>query len=154
MKKFIPPLLWIIGFQAISGLIGFATAANMGWYRTLEKAPLNPPDLAFPIVWTTLYVLLALAGWLVWTKRNDDGFALAFRLYWVQMLLNWGWSFVFFAAHLVVIGFFWIVALDLAMIAFIIVAWNKSRIAALLVLPTVIWGSFAAYLNVMIWILN
>ena len=98
--------------------------------------------------------MLALAGWLVWKKRKDDNFTVAFRLYWAQMVLNWGWSFVFFAAHLVVFGFFWIVALNLVMLGFIIAAWNQSRVAALLVLPTVIWGSFAAYLNFTIWILN
>jgi len=154
MKRFIPLVLWILAFQAVSGLIGFATASNMDWYDTLAQPALTPPDIAFPIVWTGLYVMLAIAGWIVWGKRHEEGFRSAFQLYWFQMLLNWGWSFVFFAAHLIMIGFFWIVALNLAMLAFIIVAWGKSRAAALLVLPTLIWGSFAAYLNFMIWILN
>ena len=154
MQKLIAPILWILGFQAVSGLIGYTTSSNMGWYEGLEKSSLTPPDIAFPIVWTSLYVLLALAGWLVWKKRNDEDFRPAFIAYWVQMALNWGWSFVFFAAHLVVVGFFWILALNLAMIVFIFLAWKHSRAAAILVLPTVIWGSFAAYLNLMIWILN
>lgn len=154
MKKCIPPLLWVIGFQAVSGVIGFATSSNMGWYSTLNQPALTPPDIAFPIVWTGLYVMLALAGWIVWGRRDEAEFGLAFRLYWLQMLLNWGWSFVFFAAHLIVFGFFWIIALNFAMLAFIVVVWNKSRVAAFLVLPTLVWGSFAAYLNYMLWVLN
>lgn len=154
MKKLVSPLLWILGFQAVSGVIGLSTKANMGWYDTLNQPVLTPPDIAFPIVWTALYVMLAIAGWVVWNKRHEEGFGRVFQLYWVQMLLNWGWSFVFFAAHLVVLGFFWIVALNLAMLAFMIVAWKHSRLAALLVMPTLIWGSFAAYLNYMIWMLN
>ncbi len=151
MKRYLPPLLWILGFQAVSALIGVVTQGNMAWYETLEKSSLTPPDIAFPIVWTCLYIMLAIAGYLVWKKREQRD---VFILFWVQMLLNWGWSFVFFGAHLVIIGFFWIVLFDLAMLAFIVKAWRANKPAALLVLPTLVWGSFAAYLNYMIWILN
>lgn len=154
MKKLIQPALWIIAFQAIAGLIGMSTKNNMGWYDTLEKSTLNPPDIAFPIVWTLLYIMLALAGWLMWQHRKNKQTTIAFNLYWLQMLLNWAWSFVFFEFHLIALGFFWILALNLAMLAFIIKAWSIQKLAALLVLPTLIWGSFAAYLNYMIWILN
>ena len=153
MKKYLAPALWIVAFQAIAGVIGYVTRDNMDWYDTLAKSVLTPPDIAFPIVWTILYVLLALAGWMMWSYRKTHGEA--FRLYWMQMLLNWGWSFVFFAAHLVFIGFLWILALNVAMAAFMAVAWRDGlKKPALLVLPTFLWGSFAAYLNYAIWVLN
>lgn len=153
MKKYRAPALWIIGFQLISWLIGMVTRENMGWYDTLAKSPLNPPDIAFPIVWTILYILLALAGWQAWEKRKQDE-GTPFRLFWMQMFLNWGWSFIFFGFQLVALGFVWIVALLGAMLIFVISAWKNQRLAAYLVIPTMLWGCFAAYLNYSIWMLN
>lgn len=153
MKKYVQPALWIIGYQAIAYGIGLATRANMEWYDTLAKSALTPPDIAFPIVWTVLYVFLALAGYRVWNKRKE-AFPV-FISYWVQMALNWGWSFVFFAGHLIFLGFIWIVVFDIAMLSFIVLAWkNDMKVPALLVLPTLLWGSFAGYLNYAIWTLN
>ena len=151
MKKYIPPLLWVIAFQIVSALIGMSTSANMGWYDTLEKSALTPPDITFPIVWTTLYIMLALAGWLIW-KNHDKTLKTLFA---AQMLLNWGWSFIFFKFHLITLCFFWIVALNILMATLIIMLWKKPlKAPALLILPTLLWGSFAAYLNYQIWALN
>jgi len=154
MKKYLAPALWILSYLVISYAIGGMTRENMGWYDTLAKSSLNPPDIAFPLVWTTLYIMLALAGWLVWTRRNEEGMKPAFALYWVHMILNWGWSFVFFGAQQIAIGFWWIVVLDIVMLALIAASWNKARVVALLIVPTFLWGSFAAYLNYSIWVLN
>ncbi len=155
MKKYITPVLWIIFYQLIGGGLGFLTSRNIpAWYEGLEKAAVNPPDIAFSIVWPSLYVMLALAGWLMWRDRKEEAAKIPFVLYWVQMLLNWAWTFVFFEFKLVALGFFWIVALDITMLAFVIAAWKNHRIAALLLIPTILWGSFAAYLNYSIWVLN
>lgn len=62
MRKYLQPFIWIFAFQLISYGIGLVTRSNMDWYQALEKTPVNPPDLAFPIVWTILYVLLAIAA--------------------------------------------------------------------------------------------
>jgi len=152
--KYIAPTLWILVFQVIGWAIGLLTRQNMDWYDTLIKSPFNPPDIVFPIVWSTLYALLALAGWLVWNARKKPGGNQALNLYWMQMFLNWGWTFIFFEFHLVMLGFFWILGLLVAMIAFVIAAWDVEKRAAFLLAPTVLWGSFAAYLNYSIWILN
>lgn len=154
MKKYLPPLLWIFAYLAISVGIGHLTRMNMGWYETLEKSALTPPNIVFPIVWTGLYILLALAGWQVWSRRKQDPSGTILNLYSMQMFLNWGWSFVFFEFHQVLIGFLWIATLDFAMLSFIIYAWKANRPAALLVAPTLLWGCFAAYLNYAIWALN
>jgi len=152
LSKYIAPLSWVLVYQLISYGIGVVTRANMGWYDMLAKSAANPPDIVFPVMWTILYVFLALAGYEVWKKCAKT--SPAFILYWVQMLLNWGWSFVFFAAHEIAFGFYWIVAVDLALLAFIVVGWNRCRLAAVYCIPTLLWGLFAGYLNYAIMVLN
>lgn len=154
IRKYLQPFLWVFGFQAVSAVIGMSTSNNMVWYDTLEKSSLTPPDIAFPIVWTSLYIMLALAAWQVWKEFRVRGVNKTFILFWFQMLLNWGWSFVFFEFHLIALGFYWICALNIAMIAYIFVQWRTNKKASLLVVPTVLWGSFAAYLNYSIMALN
>lgn len=155
MKQFIKPALWIIGFQAISALIGMVTRSGMPWYQTLEKSSLTPPDLAFPIVWTILYVMLALAAYRVWEYARTHGKNTpVFLLFWAQMLMNWGWSFIFFGLQMAQAGFIWICVLNILMAGFIAISWKPLKSAAIFVFPTLLWGCFAAYLNYMIWALN
>ncbi len=152
MSKFFPPFLWIVAFQIIGGAIGFVTSGNIEWYNSLKQSLLTPPDAAFGIVWSILYVMLALAGWRVSKVRENS--PVIYRLFWVQMILNWGWSFVFFQFHNVEMGFTWIVALNIVMVVLIVKAWAVDRVISLLVLPTLVWGSFAGYLNYAIITLN
>ena len=152
-SSFVKPAVWIIAFQLIAMLIGVVTRDGMGWYDMLAKSSLNPPDIVFPIVWTILYIMLALAGWQAWENRKLDQ-GTPFRLFWMQMFLNWGWSFIFFGFQLVALGFIWIVALLGVMLAFVFFAWKHQRLAAYLVIPTMLWGCFAAHLNYAIWTLN
>ena len=155
MSKYTAPILWIFAFQLIGGGLGFLTSRNIPeWYDGLNKSALNPPDITFSIVWPILYVMLALAGWLMWRDRKKEGAQTPHNLFWMNMFLNWGWSFVFFEFKLIAIGFFWIVTLILTMASFIAYAWQNHRIAAFLVAPTLLWGCFAAYLNYSIWVLN
>ncbi|MEZ5813969.1 MAG: TspO/MBR family protein [Alphaproteobacteria bacterium] len=155
MKKYIAPVLWIVGFQLVGGGLGFLTSRNIEpWYDGLNKAALNPPDYVFGLVWPILYVMLALTGWLMWRDRRLEGAHMPLNLYWMQMFFNWGWTFIFFEFKLVLLGFFWILTLNFTMLCFIIYAWKNHRVAALLALPTLFWGCFAAYLNYAIWVLN
>lgn len=154
-KRFIPPFLWVIGFQAVSSSIGMLTSSNIdGWYKGLEKSALTPPDIVFPIVWTALYVMVALAGWLIF-RNSDGGRGHSAKIFYaLYVFLNWGWSFVFFEFHFICAGFFWILAVNVANIGVIYKSWTFSRAAAFLMLPPLIWTSFAAYLNYAIWVLN
>lgn len=154
MRCVLKYLLLILAFQAIGYEIGQTTQSNMGWYDGLEKSAFTPPDIAFPIVWSTLYVLLAIAArkvFVFWRESKDHGLFLLFCL---QMVLNWGWSFVFFGAHEIAYGFYWIVVFDIAMLGFIAAAWRPLHKAALLVAPTFLWGLYAGYLNYAIMVLN
>ncbi len=135
-------------------MIGMTTNDNMEWYQGLARSVLTPPNFVFPVVWTTLYVMLALAAHQMWRLRDVAEARAPFILFWIQMIVNWAWSFVFFEYHAIELGFYWIVALDVLMLAFILSALKIAPKAAFLVLPTLLWGSFAAYLNYMIWVLN
>jgi tryptophan-rich sensory protein len=146
---------WIIAYMAIGSLIGNLTAADVsGWYKTLEKPSFNPPNLAFPIVWTTLYIFMGIAGWRLWSRRHSPEGKLSFTLFCAQSLLNWGWSFVFFTAHLLGLAFGWILVLIALVAVLILKAWDVDRTSALLLFPYLLWISFASVLSGTIWVLN
>tara|TARA_B100001750_G_C15178412_1_gene432815 strand:+ start:77 stop:586 length:510 start_codon:yes stop_codon:yes gene_type:complete len=141
-------VIWVVGFLAVSAFIGQVTSANMEWYDTLPKSPLNPPKWAFPIAWTSLYILLAIAASRFWMQRNDPYGKNHLTLFVIYMLFNWAWSFIFFTGHLVTPGFIWIVISDIILTTLIIILWRHDRrIETALIIPTLLWSFFAAYLN-------
>lgn len=155
MNKYLTLPLWIIAFEAVSYLIGTANQPSVdGWYGSLTPPPLTPPNLAFPVMWTILYALIAAAGWHIWRGRNEPGGRALLVLFALYMALNWSWSFVFFGAHLLLAGFLWILALNAVAALFIVRAWKPLRPAALLMVPPLLWTLFAAYLNGGYWWLN
>lgn len=122
------------------------------WYEGIEKAPWTPPNIAFPIVWTTLYVLIALSGWIV-SKAND---APLIRLWWAQLVLNAAWSWLFFGEQWV-----WLALVDIALILglvgmFVVKARRHEdvRFAGTLMLPYALWLVLALSLNAYIAVAN
>ena len=150
-------LIIAIVVSEFAGIIGsvFTTPSIDGWYAGIVKPALNPPAWVFGPVWTTLFALMGIAAFLVWKKgldRRDVKIALGIFL--GQLVLNTLWSIIFFGLHspggaLVEIVFLW-----LAILATIIAFYKISRPAALLLLPYILWVSFAGYLNYSIWQLN
>lgn len=141
---------------AIGGISGFFTVSGVeGWYQTINKPSWNPPNSIFGPVWTTLYILMGIALFLVW--KADTSIELkkiAVALFAVQLVLNFFWSFIFFQLHqpgwaLVEIIAMWVFIL-LTIFAFAQV--NKT--AAWLLVPYISWVSFATILNYTIWKLN
>ncbi|MEK9968676.1 MAG: TspO/MBR family protein [Ferrovibrio sp.] len=139
----------------VSALGGAITAEPVKrWYPDLAKPALTPPDIAFPIVWTLLFALMALAAWRVWRAAGWHQARGALALFGLQLVLNLGWSALFFGlqqpgwalAEIVVLA----VAIGACMAAFA----RHDRIAALLLAPYLLWVGFAAYLNAAIWLLN
>ncbi len=155
MNKYLSLALWIIGFEAVSFGIGMATQGNVdGWYASLNRPPLVPPNIAFPIMWTILYSLIAATGWTLWrTRAQEDG---DFRLiiFGIYMALNWSWTFIFFTAHLLLPGFLWILLMNLVALILIVKSWQDVRSASLLMIPPTLWTCFAAYLNGGYWWVN
>ena len=135
------------------GLGGWATAQSVtDWYPTLVKPSWNPPNWIFGPVWTALYLMMAVAAWLVW--RSDSNIRGAMILFFSQLALNFAWSFLFFGARSPWLGLMDIAMLWLALIITVIAFFQKSAAAGLLMLPYLAWVSFAAILNLAIWRLN
>jgi translocator protein len=138
------------------GVGGVATSKSVDtWYRTLQKPSFNPPSWIFGPVWTTLYLMMGIAHYLVEQEDAEPRLARPARiLYGIQLVLNTLWSLLFFGrrsplAALIEIVFLW-VAIVLTIITFA----RVSRTAALLLLPYLLWVSFATVLNGAIWRLN
>ena len=121
------------------------------WYAGLAKPPFNPPSWVFPPAWTTLYVLIAMAGARTW-GRDRGGWAM--RLWWAALVLNFAWSPSVFGAHQLALGMGVIVLLLAAIVAFIATTWRKDRTAALLFVPYAAWVAFASALNAALLALN
>jgi tryptophan-rich sensory protein len=137
------------------GLGAIATTPEIdGWYRTLTKPTWNPPDSVFGPVWTTLFVLMGIAAWLVWKPDGLKAAALPLTLFGVQLVLNVSWSWIFFGMHQPGWAFVEIVILWLAITATTVAFSRSSQIAGWLLVPYLGWVSFAAVLNFTIWRLN
>lgn len=148
-------LAFILLYQAMGFTIGSFTAEGTDtWYKTLLVSYLTPPDFVFPIMWTILYVFIALAGAILWLHRTEKQGKIALSLFAAYTALNWSWSFVFFHFHQIQLGYFWIVVMTGINAALIVYCWNRYRKAAVLMIPPLLWTSFAAYLNYAIWMLN
>ncbi|MEX6507209.1 TspO/MBR family protein [Jiella sp. M17.18] len=131
------------------GLLGLVVETG-GWFAALDKPSFNPPDFVFAPVWGTLYLLIGIAGWLVF-RTGDAG---SLRLWWLQLALNFCWPPLFFAAHALLGGLLIILALFAVICAFIRSAWKGRRAPAALFLPYLAWTASAALLNGAIWWLN
>lgn len=150
-------LLAAILVSELAGVVGsiFTTKEIPTWYQGLVKPALNPPSWVFGPVWITLYALMGVAAFLVWQKgwsRKEVRGALA--VFGLQLGLNTLWSIVFFGAHapgaaLFIIGLLW-----LAIVGTMVRFFRLSKPAAYLLVPYLLWVSFASYLNLMIWKLN
>lgn len=138
---------WVIG--------GALTRPNLDWYATLTKPGFTPPNLAFPIAWTILYSLMAVSAWMVWrapAALSDKKLALTW--FGTQLAVGVLWSIAFFWMHNVALGLGVVLAL-LAVVAVTIVFFDRvSRVAALLLIPYLLWVCFATALNAAIWLLN
>lgn len=149
-RTFVPLILFLALMLVGGTAIGFATMPGE-WYAALEKPSFNPPNWIFGPVWTTLYVLIAIAGWRTWRSARDS---LAMKLWWMQVVLNFAWSPVFFGAHQIGAALAIILALLVTILAFITTAWRRDRIAAILFAPYAAWVGFASLLNGSIFALN
>ena len=140
-----------------AGLIGslFTTAAIPTWYAGLQKPFFTPPNWLFAPAWITLYILMAVAAFLIWRKGLDQkGVRFALIIFLIQLVLNTLWSIVFFGLESPLYGIIVIIALWIAILLTMIKFFKLSTIAGALLTPYIGWVSFAAVLNVAIWMLN
>ena len=153
-------LLVLFGSVVLCLLVGFAgsvfTTPSIGnWYSALNKPGFNPPNWIFAPVWTTLFILMGLALFIAWDKsRKGKYFCQPLGLFLAQLIFNFFWSFIFFYLHNPGAAFGEIVILWV-LIALTINSFEKiSKFAAWLLVPYILWVSFASILNFAIWRLN
>ena len=150
-------LIIAVGVSELAGIIGsvFTAPAIAGWYTTLARPELAPPNWVFGPVWTTLFALMGVTAFLVWKKGLDrKDVKIALGIFLGQLVLNTLWSIIFFGLHNPGAAFVEIIFLWLAILATIIAFAKISKLAAWLLVPYILWVSFAVYLNYAIWILN
>ena len=141
---------------ATSSIGSFATVrAIPRWYQGLAKPSFNPPEWLFGPAWTVLYVVMAVAAWLVWKHGlGTPGVKLALAVFLVQLVLNALWSVFFFGFRSPLAGLVDIVIMWLAILGTIVLFFRVSVPAGVLLLPYIAWVSFAAVLNAAILVLN
>lgn len=147
-------ILILLGFILFSALIASSGIVFKPgtWYQGLAKPSWTPPNRAFPIVWSILYLLIAISGWLVW---REAGFVIIpFGIFLGQMILNFLWSMLFFGRRRPDLAFLDITLLGLAIAVNILAFWPYSRAASLLLMPYLAWVCVAAALNLKVWQLN
>jgi tryptophan-rich sensory protein len=146
---------WVALCLLVAALGSLATTPEIpGWYAQLAKPTWTPPSWVFGPVWTTLYVLMGVAAWLVWRRGGFRSQARPLTLFLTQLALNLAWSFVFFGAHQVGWALVDILLLWVAIAATALAFSRASRPAAWLLAPYLAWVSYAAALNASIWLLN
>lgn len=156
------PLAQTIGFVTIvaicfaaAGLGAAVTTPQIpGWYASLAKPAWNPPDWIFGPVWSLLYLMMAVAAWLVWRPAGFAAAKLPLALLAIQLALNSLWSVLFFGLHNPGAAAVEIVLLWAGILATLITFWKRSRWAGGLLVPYLAWVSFASVLNFTIWRLN
>jgi benzodiazapine receptor len=160
-KKFPAPqqaiglIVAIILCFAAAGLGGLVTTPQIpNWYADLAKPAWTPPGWIFGPVWSLLYLMMAVAAWLVWRQAGFAGAKLPLTLFAIQLVLNSLWSVLFFGLQNPGAAAVEIILLWLAILATLVVFWKRSMWAGGLLVPYLAWVSFAAVLNVAIWWMN
>ena len=156
MKSF-PKLVASIIVCEFVGLIStpFTIASISTWYAFLHKPPFSPPNWIFGPVWTTLYFLMGIAVYLVWIKGIKNKLVKrALLLFVIQLFFNFLWSVLFFGLHSPILGLLDISALLISIILTIITFYKISKVASYILIPYLLWVSFATLLNASIVLLN
>jgi translocator protein len=151
MNRWIGLVVWI-GLPLLAGAAGSQFQPGE-WYAGLQKPTWNPPSWVFGPVWTTLYVLMGVAAWLVW-DRHRGAARIALTLFVVQLIANATWSWLFFGLQSPFLALIDIVILWLLIVATTIAFWRLRPIAGALLIPYLAWVTFATALNFQIWRLN
>lgn len=152
-KKIILSFLLCFGVAYLGSIVTLPSIDN--WYSSLIKPDLNPPNWVFGPVWTMLYSLMAVSLAIVWSgEENAKQKKLAITFFLLQLILNFFWSFLFFYLHRADLASIEILILWVIILITIVQFKKLSSPAAYLLVPYILWVSFAAYLTISIWILN
>ena len=148
-------LLWILLAEAVGGLSGWLSRDGMKQYsETAIQPPLSPPMIVFPIVWGLLYALMGIGAARIWMASPSKERSRGLNLFFTQLILNFFWSLIFFNAGAYSFAFLWLLILWVVVLLMILSFRKTDPIAGNLQIPYLIWLTFAAYLNLGVWLLN
>ena len=151
-KPFLISLAIPLGIGALAGVI---SSSGMRAYQEFNQPPLSPPGWLFPVVWTILYILMGIASYLVLTTgKSQESIRRALVLYGIQLAFNFLWPIFFFSLSAYLFALIWLVILWLLILVTTILFYSVSDIAGYLMIPYLLWVTFAGYLNLGIYLLN
>jgi len=151
LKKFKTYFKAILVPLIVGAVIGIIMSGSID-YESLKQPPLAPPSWLFPIAWTILYILMGVSFGIL--EVNDVMDSKAKTIYYIQLGINALWSIIFFVLKARLFAFIWILILDIAVIAFLVVFYKRNKTAGLLQIPYLLWVLFASYLNLGVYLLN
>ncbi len=149
------PLIISLLIPILTGGLSALLTGGMDSFKTLQKPPLSPPGWIFPVVWTVLYLLMGFASYLIYAadspqyKKNN-----ALLFYGIQLFFNFFWSIIFFRWEMYLFAFIWLLIMWALIIVTTVKFYKISTISGILMLPYLLWVTFAAYLNLGIYLLN
>ena len=156
-------ILILVGFIALPLIVGGLSAAitgdAMSKFGQFNKPPLAPPSWLFPVAWSILYVLMGIASFLIWSaktskKADEKEKKTLLTIYGIQLFFNFCWSLLFFLAEQYYFAFAWLIVMWVMIIILTVKSRKFSMTAMWMLIPYILWTTFAAYLNLAIAILN
>lgn len=157
MKKLnIVTLIISLAIPILVGLLSSSLSSDgMANYGMMNKPPASPPAIVFPIAWTLLYLMMGLASYYIYNSTLDNKLrSFLLILYVVQLAMNFMWSIVFFNWHMYLFAYIWLIVMLLLVIVLAFKAFTLSKTATLLLIPYILWLTFASYLNLGAFLLN
>ena len=153
--KFAPLAVSVLIPLAVGGLSAFLTRDAMKLFGMVKQPPLSPPTWLFPVVWTILYTMMGIASYRIWASgvshsRRDR----ALSFYAASLAVNFLWPIFFFGMELYLFSFLWLILLWLLVLICVILFYYISDTAGKLMIPYLVWLTFAGYLNLGVWLLN
>lgn len=149
-------LIKCIAIPLLVGVVSsLISGGGMETFKNLNQPPLSPPGWLFPVVWTILYTLMGISSYLILTSEKDKKeIQKALTVYAYQLVVNFLWPTFFFNFGWYLFAFVWLVLLWVLILIMIVQFYQISRPAAYLMIPYLLWVTFAGYLNLAIWWLN
>ena len=146
---------WILFAEAVGALSGWITREGTQIYNTtIERPPLSPPSIVFPIVWGLLFALMGIGAARIYLAPASTARSRSLLIFLIQLLFNFFWSIIFFNFQAFGFAFIWLILLWLLILWMILSFRQVDKLAAWLQVPYLLWVTFAAYLNFGVWILN
>lgn len=150
--KLIASIILPLALGAIAGM--FTSQSVPEWYATLNRPSFNPPNWIFGPVWTTLYMLMGISLFLIWKQDASKERNLAILVFLLQLLLNFGWSFIFFYFNMIGFALVEIILLWISIVTMLVLFYKIKPMTAYINLPYLLWATFATVLNASYYFLN